>query len=109
MNEARAEALDRLKEIRDEMLELLDEADRILRHDFGGLIYDRAKSYWLAHVKMALTKEHGYLGSSMCDFEDTISEIEEDGLEEDGFDPAAHATPEEIAANEAGEPDEDAS
>ena len=31
-----------------------------------------------------------------------------DESEEDEFDPEAHATPEEIAANEAGEPDEDA-
>lgn len=83
VNEARVESLDRLEEIRDEMLELLDEADRILRRDFGGLIYERAKSYWLAHVKMALTKDHGYLGGSMVDFEDTLKEIEEDGVEED--------------------------
>ena len=78
------EALDRLKEIQTEMLELLDEADRILRHDIGGMIYERARSYWLAHVKMALTKDHGYLGGSMCDFEDTLKEIEEDGQEEEG-------------------------
>ena len=32
-----------------------------------------------------------------------------DEPEEDEFDPATHATPEEIAANEAGESDEDAS
>jgi hypothetical protein len=105
MHELKAEALDRLKEIQGEMLELLDEADRILRHDFKGMIYERAKSYWLAHVKMALTKDHGYLGGSMCDFEDTLKEAEEDL--DDGFDPEAHATPEEIAANEAGESDED--
>ena len=103
MHKLKAEALDRLKEIQGEMLELLDEADRILRHDFGGMIYERARSYWLAHVKMALTKEHGYLGGSMCNFEDTISECEDDG-----FDPEAHATDEEIMANEAGDPDEDA-
>ena len=85
VNAAGVESLDRLKEIRDEMLELLDEADRILRRDFGGLIYERAKSYWLAHVKMALTKDHGYLGGSMVDFEDTLKEIEEDGVEEDAL------------------------
>jgi hypothetical protein len=84
MDESKAEALDRLKEIQSEMLELLDEADRILRHDFKGMIYERARSYWLAHVKMALTKDHGYLGGSMCDFEDTIKEIEEgDGEDSD--------------------------
>jgi len=83
IDEAKREAVDRLGEIQGEMLELLDEADRILRHDIGGMIYERARSYWLAHVKMALTKEHGYLGGSMVDFEDTIKEAEEDLAEGD--------------------------
>ena len=81
-HEAMAAETGRLKEIQDEMLELLDEADRILRHDFGGMIYERARSYWLAHVKMALTKEHGFLGGSMVDMEDTIKECEDKGNDE---------------------------
>lgn len=79
----REEALERLREIQYEMLELLDEAKRILRDDFGGMTYERANAYWLAHVKMALTKDHGFLGGSMVDMEDTLAECEDGDVDRD--------------------------
>ena len=65
--------IQRLKDIQEEMLGLLAEADQLLR---GTPAYQRAKSYWLAHVETALTNSHGYLGGSMCSMEDTITELE---------------------------------
>jgi len=80
MNDEKREAVDRLKEIQGEMLDLLNEARGLIMQAFGrdSMIFKRADAYWLAHVKIALTKEHGFLGGSMCDFEDTIKECEED-------------------------------
>jgi len=60
------EKIDRLWEIQEEMLELLDEAKEILRDTKA---YDRADA--------ALTSDHGYLDRSMCSMEDTIQELEE--------------------------------
>lgn len=87
------ETHERLVEIQNEMLELLDEAKQILRHE-DGLVYDRAKAYWLAHVEMGLTNSHSYLGKTTVSMEDTIkecqpvdeeeSEDEEEDWEEEG-------------------------
>ena len=68
----------KLQDLRDEMLEKLDEMESLVREAGVGMTYDRAKSYWIPHVKMALTKDHGYLGGSMVDCEDTINEMYED-------------------------------
>lgn len=72
----------RLEEIQAEMGRLVEEAGGILRRA-GGQPYERARAYWLAHIEMALTKEHGYLGGSMVTFSDTLRELRED---EDGDD-----------------------
>jgi hypothetical protein len=63
----------RLVEIQEEMLKLLDEAKRIMIRE-GGISYERAKDYWLASIETALTNEHNYLGGSMFTMEDAIAE-----------------------------------
>jgi len=68
-----SEKLERLMEIKEEMLELLREANSLLR---DAPMYDRAKGYWIAHIRTALDKDHGYMGGSMCTFQDTIEEFE---------------------------------
>ena len=68
------EDLDRLNDIKDEMENLLREARKIV-HKYPE--HHRAEAYWIPHIKMALLKEHGYLGRSMCTMEDTINEMEE--------------------------------
>ena len=70
------EDLERLEEIRDEMKELLNEAARILRKG-DDAAYERARVYWLAHIRTALDKEHDYLGGSMITMQDTIDELAE--------------------------------
>lgn len=67
----------RLVEIQDEMLDLLTEAKRLVRHE-GGISWERAKGYWVAQIETALSNEHDYLGGSMCTMQDTINELEPD-------------------------------
>ena len=48
----------------------------------------RAKAYWLSHIKIALTNDHDFMGSSMCSMEDTINELNEcgeEGAEEENY------------------------
>jgi hypothetical protein len=63
-----------LFDIQEEMLELLNRAKVLLRRA-PNMIYQRADAYWLAHARMAITKEHGYLGGSLVTMDDTIAEV----------------------------------
>ncbi|MBE0474890.1 MAG: hypothetical protein IBX54_12005, partial [Rhodoferax sp.] len=65
-----------------ELIDLLDQAQHLLR-SAPGMTRERAQSYWLAHARMAITKNHGYLGGSMVDMEDTIDELENADGEDD--------------------------
>lgn len=84
------EKLDELEEIRNNMDDELRRAGQIIqeicRHYKQRMPWERAKSYWYAHAKMALMNDHGYLGSSSVSFEDTIEElrdvVDEKGAEE---------------------------
>jgi hypothetical protein len=67
-----------LDAIRLEIKELLDNASRLVR---GTREEERAKGYWIAHIRCALDKEHGYLGGSMVTMQDTIDALR--GNEED--------------------------
>lgn len=68
-----------LTAIHEQMLDLLHQAERLLR-EAPDLTYQRAKAYWLAHITMALTDENDYLGSGTVTMQDTIRELENDGL-----------------------------
>lgn len=67
-------AKERLEEIREEMLELLEEARNIIP---DGTLKARAEMYWYAHIKTAILKEHEYLGGSVVTIDDTIIELSE--------------------------------
>lgn len=69
-----------LEEIQQQILELLGEAEHLLQ---GTDEYDAAKSYWLAHIETALTKEHGYLGGSMHTMQDSIDALREYGYDDE--------------------------
>ena len=78
------EDIERLRNIQEEISELIGEADTIISDiDKVGSIYDRAKSYWMAHIKTALYNDTEYLGGSMVTMEDTIEELEEFDADED--------------------------
>lgn len=70
------EGIDRLEEIKVAVLELIGEAEEIVRRG-DNVVYARAKAYWIPHVIGALTKEHEYLGGSMQTMEETIEELRE--------------------------------
>ena len=76
----RAEAIDRLREIQEEIEELLGEAKRCIRAAGGTKTQTmiRAEAYWIAHIIGALRNDHGYLGGSMATMQDTIEELESD-------------------------------
>ena len=75
----------RLEDIKEEIKELMHEAKRLVQSGAKKanrpIIYERAKSYWLPHIFMALDKDHDYLGGSMTTMEDTINEIGDDDEE----------------------------
>ena len=72
----KTEDIERLSEIKDEMKELLGEADQLIR-GAGGIAYERARAYWLGHIAIALDDDHEYAGGSMCTMQDTIDDLGE--------------------------------
>lgn len=70
--------LENLIQIKNDISALIQEAQNILRRNADHMTYERAKSYWIAHIIMALDKEHNYLGGSMFTFQDTINELDDD-------------------------------
>lgn len=75
-----AEMVDRLLEIKDEIKELVGEAQEIVK---GTRAEVRATAYWYPHILLALDKESEYLGASMCTMQDTIDELTEEAESED--------------------------
>lgn len=74
----RQEIVDELGEIQSQILELVDQARGLLRrNDLQGALM-RAESYWIAHVITAVSNDHGYLGGSMVNLQNTIDEIKND-------------------------------
>ncbi len=71
----------RLVEIKDEIKDLLEQAERLIRAT--GLPYDRARAYWLAAIKMNLDNEHDFLGSSMNTMQETIDELDPGDYDDD--------------------------
>lgn len=73
---------ERLQEIKDEMLGLLEEAKRIIasgpRHT-----YERAKAYCLAHIAIALDDDHDYVGSDGANLQEIIDELDPGEPDED--------------------------
>jgi len=89
------EAVERLMEIKEEIIELMHEAMTITeQHGSSGTI-NRARSYWFPHVLMALDENSGYMGRSMCTIEDTAREIETD-TDLEGDDSESDADPDGI-------------
>ncbi len=69
------DAAERLEDIKEEMETLLTEVQDILRELGNEQIANRAEAYWFAHISMALSDDHGYLGRSSGTLQGTIDEI----------------------------------
>lgn len=74
----KAEALYEIKEV---MLEATQRARQILHGT--GMTRERAVSYWLAHIEMALGDDHGYLGGDMFTMQSAIDELNDEGKRTD--------------------------
>jgi hypothetical protein len=66
---------ERLATIKDEMIDLLNEAYHLCR---GTSERERAKAYWYGTIISALTDDHEYLGGCMCTLESTIEALDPD-------------------------------
>lgn len=73
----RFEAGERILEISEEMQELLREAMGLLREHGTDLDNLRARSYWYAHIMIALGGEHGYMARSTASMIGTAEDLME--------------------------------
>lgn len=69
------ERIDALEEAKQEILDALEKARKAVR---GTSEEGRAKAYWYGHIRTALDRDHGYLGSSMCTLQDAIDDLKHD-------------------------------
>ena len=79
----RFKAGERILEISEEIIDLLEEAMSLVRGVGTPTEIARARSYWLGHIRMSLNEDHGYVGRGTCTMEDTARELmaEEPGEE----------------------------
>jgi hypothetical protein len=83
---SRFEAGERILEIKEEIIDLLQAAMDLMREQGTDTERERARGYWYAHIRTALDEDSGYMGRSMCTMEDSARELmveEADGEEED--------------------------
>ena len=73
----RFEAGERILEISEEMQGLLREAMDLLREHGTDLDYQRARSYWYAHIIISLGGEHGYMARSAGSMISTANDLME--------------------------------
>ena len=69
------EAIQRLREIQEEIGLLVFEAKEIIREAAPGE-YERAQRYWAAHIEGALSQSYGWMGGSFVDMDSSIEAIE---------------------------------
>lgn len=71
----RQEAARELEDIKCEIEDLISQARRVLKEagDEHELRY--AESYWIAHLRTALSNDHSYLGGSMGPMQSTIDSL----------------------------------
>ena len=77
----RTEAAEILMDAKETIEEALEQARTALRALDDDFAFQQADAYWLAHIRTALDREHGYMGGSMVTMQDTIYAL--DGAEED--------------------------
>lgn len=77
LSEERREAGQEFEEQIQIIEEALDRMRSILQQHGDDLTWERARSYWYAHIQMALRKETVWLGSSMVTAEDSLRELRE--------------------------------
>ena len=69
----------RLREIQEQMQDLLEEAKNLVRTNCSKFTYERAKAYWLSAIENGLGKPF----NGEATIEEVILELEEEGEEEE--------------------------
>lgn len=85
INLSASEAREELENCRECIENALRDIKDILKENFPEE-YERARSYWVAHIEGALRKETEWLGRSFITMDDTLEAIERDAepdMEED--------------------------
>ena len=72
----RTEAAEILLDAKEAIEEALDQARTALRAVGDDFPFQQADAYWLAHIRTALDREHGYLGGSMVTMQDTMNALQ---------------------------------
>jgi DNA repair ATPase RecN len=73
--ETRLEAAGQLRELAEQIYDLLDEMKDVLREAAPSELRS-AEAYWLAHIDGALENREGWLGTSMISLNDTVESLE---------------------------------
>ena len=84
-DQSRIEIADQLRDIQEEIIDLLKQAERLL-YNAPEFTRQRAQSYWLHQAAQAMTKDDESFGKCMVNLDDTISELENDDVDEDDED-----------------------
>lgn len=84
---------DRLVEIQETMVDLLEEAKTLVRQSGQKHVYERAKAYWIGHIATALSEESDYIGKSMCTMEETINELEVEEMDDEEVEESSDLPP----------------
>ena len=77
----RTEAAARLEVIAYEIYDRLEEMEDIL-WEVAPEELERARLYWMAHIRGALLSRQGWMARSVISLEDTLEALEEDEVEE---------------------------
>ena len=78
----RAEAAERLWEIATEIYDKLDEMEDILS-EVAPEELERARLYWMAHIRGALLSRQGWMARSVISLEDTLEALEDEEYEDE--------------------------
>lgn len=76
------EAAERLRELADEIYYVLDEMEDILKEAAPEEL-ERARLYWMAHIRGALLSRPRWMARSVISLEDTLEALEEGEVEEE--------------------------
>jgi len=66
---------ERILEITEEIIDLLEEAMSLVRGVGTPEEIARARSYWLGNIRVSLNEDHGYMAYGGCTMEDTAREL----------------------------------
>jgi len=80
---SKKETVNRLCEIRTEIKTLVEEAKQLIQKEGTTTEKERARSYFIPQILMALDNDHDYLGGTMFTMQDVENSISEQGTDDE--------------------------